>query len=202
MNEFIAVAMITILAVISPGADFAIVTRNSYLHGRKIGLFTAFGIALGVLVHVTYTLVALTFVVSYTPVLIHFIKYLGAGYLIYLAYKTFTQTPISDISKATKITSYAAFKNGFLTNALNPKTMLFVLSTFTQITSSKTSLFILLNYGLFMSFAHFFWFSIVAVFFSNPSLRDKMLQHQVRINQIIGIILFVLASALIFNSSI
>jgi threonine/homoserine/homoserine lactone efflux protein len=54
MAEFIAVILITILAVVSPGADFAIVTKNSYLYGRKIGVFTSLGISLGVLVHVTY----------------------------------------------------------------------------------------------------------------------------------------------------
>ena len=52
MTEFLAVIMITILAVISPGADFAIVTKNSYLYGRSIGVLTSIGIALGVLVHV------------------------------------------------------------------------------------------------------------------------------------------------------
>lgn len=67
MAEFIAVILITILAVISPGADFAIVTKNSYLYGRKIGVFTSLGISLGVLVHVTYTLVAVAFVMTYTP---------------------------------------------------------------------------------------------------------------------------------------
>ena len=41
MAEFIAVILITILAVVSPGADFAIVTKNSYLYGRKIGVFTS-----------------------------------------------------------------------------------------------------------------------------------------------------------------
>ena len=58
MTEFLAVIMITILAVISPGADFAIVTKNSYLYGRSIGVLTSIGIALGVLVHVAYTLLA------------------------------------------------------------------------------------------------------------------------------------------------
>ena len=55
MEELIAVIAITILAVISPGADFAIVTKNSYLYGRKTGICTAWGISLGVLVHVAYT---------------------------------------------------------------------------------------------------------------------------------------------------
>ena len=49
MTELYTVIAITILAVISPGADFAIVTKNSYLYGRSIGILTSIGIALGVL---------------------------------------------------------------------------------------------------------------------------------------------------------
>lgn len=52
MNEIIAVATITILAVISPGPDFAMVTRSSYTYGVKTGLICALGIAIGVQVHV------------------------------------------------------------------------------------------------------------------------------------------------------
>ncbi|MBV8635229.1 MAG: LysE family translocator, partial [Burkholderiaceae bacterium] len=48
MAELFAVAVITILAVISPGADFAMVTRNSLLYGRRAGVLCALGIALGV----------------------------------------------------------------------------------------------------------------------------------------------------------
>ncbi len=57
----ITVILITCLAVISPGADFAIVTRNSYLYGRQIGLSTALGIAGGVWIHVAYSLLGLGF---------------------------------------------------------------------------------------------------------------------------------------------
>ena len=56
MTELLAVALITILAVISPGADFAMVTRNSLMLSRRSGVLTALGIGLGVTVHVSYTL--------------------------------------------------------------------------------------------------------------------------------------------------
>ena len=48
MQELFAVAAITLLAVVSPGGDFAMVTRNSYLYGRRAGIFTAIGIAAAV----------------------------------------------------------------------------------------------------------------------------------------------------------
>lgn len=147
MAEFIAVILITILAVVSPGADFAIVTKNSYLYGRKIGVFTSLGISLGVLVHVTYTLVAVAFVMTYTPQILNIVKYIGALYLIYIGYKTFTQKPVLDTAALTSLGTLQAIKYGFFTNALNPKTTLFVISTYTQIVSLTTPKSILLVYG-------------------------------------------------------
>lgn len=84
MPELIAVAVITILAVISPGADFAMVTRNSYLHGRRAGLLAAAGIALGVQVHVLYTMLGVGLLIARSPALFLALKLLGAAYLIHV----------------------------------------------------------------------------------------------------------------------
>ena len=166
MTELLAVITITILAVISPGADFAIVTKNSYLYGRAIGLLTALGIALGVLVHVAYTLVAVSMVLKLAPNFLTVIKYLGAFYLVYIGYKTFMQSPIAEVSTSVTISAKQALTYGFFTNALNPKTTLFVISTYTQIVSITTPNAVLIGYGLFMSIAHGIWFALVALLFS------------------------------------
>lgn len=200
MTELIAVIFITILAVISPGADFVVVTKNSYIYGRKTGIHTSVGIALGVLVHVCYTILALTFVIAYTPCILNIVKYIGAIYLIYLGFKTFNQKPITETTLTTLIKPLIALKNGFLTNALNPKTMLFVISTYTQIVNLMTSKTILFGYGLFMSFAHFFWFGSMAILFSSVVLRQKMLKKQIVINRVIGAILCSLGIALSFTN--
>ena len=192
MAEFLAVVLITILAVISPGADFAIVTKNSYLYGRQIGILTALGIALGVLVHVSYTLVGVAVVLKFAPNLLTFIKYLGAFYLIYIGYKTFTQLPVADTNRSNPISKRQALQYGFFTNALNPKTTLFVVSTYTQIISNLTPKAVLIGYGLFMSLAHFVWFAMVVMVFSQQQLRQKMLQRQVVINRVIGLVLAML----------
>lgn len=192
MAEFLAVVLITILAVISPGADFAIVTKNSYLYGRQIGILTALGIALGVLVHVSYTLVGVAVVLKFAPNLLTFIKYLGAFYLIYIGYKTFTQLPVADTNRSNPLSKRQALQYGFFTNALNPKTTLFVVSTYTQIISNLTPKAVLIGYGLFMSLAHFVWFAMVVMVFSQQQLRQKMLQRQVVINRVIGLVLAML----------
>ncbi|MDO5651765.1 MAG: LysE family transporter [Moraxella sp.] len=197
MIEFLAVALITILAVISPGADFAIITKNSYLYGRTTGILTAIGIACGVLVHVAYTLVALAIVMAYIPNFLGIVKYVGAAYLMYIGYATFVQSPIIDTHATAVISKRRAFVYGLLTNALNPKTTLFVISTYTQIVSTTTPTYILVGYGVFMSLAHLLWFVLMAFFFSHQHLRSKMLNQQVMINKVIGSILVMLGGLLI-----
>ncbi|MCV2441611.1 LysE family translocator [Acinetobacter bereziniae] len=199
MNEMIAVILITCLAVISPGADFAIVTRNSYLYGRQIGLSTALGIAGGVWIHVAYSLLGLGFLKNHMPYLLQTIQYIGAGYLIYLGYKTFTQNKVQLNENGVGITAWQAFRHGFLTNSLNPKTTLFVVSLFAQlITTAGNSTLKLVSYGAFISISHFIWFALIALFCAHPTIRNKILDNEIIINRIIGVLLFILGCSLLF----
>ncbi|QBC43854.1 LysE family translocator [Iodobacter fluviatilis] len=200
MNEIFAVALITILAVISPGADFAMVTRNSYLYGRKAGLLAALGIALGVQIHVMYTMLGVGLIISQSPALFTVIKIAGAIYLIYIGYKTFTSKSKLDIdlSADAGLSPFSALRNGFLTNVLNPKTTLFVVSTYTQVVNPSTPLTQQIGYGLFMSLAHGVWFSLVALFFSHQTLRSAMINGQSVLNKIIGSALLGLGVSLAF----
>ncbi|MFC7420626.1 LysE family transporter [Iodobacter arcticus] len=200
MNEIFAVALITILAVISPGADFAMVTRNSYLYGRKAGLLAALGIALGVQIHVMYTMLGVGLIISQSPALFTVIKIAGAIYLIYIGYTTFTSKSKLDIdlSADSGLSPFSALKNGFLTNVLNPKTTLFVVSTYTQVVNPSTPLAQQIGYGLFMSLAHGIWFALVALFFSHKTLRSAMINGQSVLNKIIGSALLGLGVSLAF----
>lgn len=200
MNELIAVALFTVLAVISPGADFAMVTRSSYAFGRRAGLAAAMGIALGVQVHVLYTVLGIAVIISQSPALFLAMKVLGAGYLIYLGYKSLTNTTrISlDGTSASQLGVLAAFRSGLLTNALNPKTMLFVVSAYTQVVQPGSSLAVNFGYGAFMSLAHWLWFSLVAVFFSSVVLRRAMLERQRLVDRVIGVALIGLGLAVVF----
>ncbi|CRL59930.1 threonine efflux system [Proteus vulgaris] len=79
MSELIAVAMITVLAVISPGPDFAMVTKNSYSYGVRVGLITAIGIAIGVQIHVFYTVFGVSFIITESPTLFFYNEVIRSG---------------------------------------------------------------------------------------------------------------------------
>jgi RhtB (resistance to homoserine/threonine) family protein len=174
MIEALAVATITVLAVISPGADFAMVTRNSMVLSRRAGVLTATGIALGVLVHVAYSMAGIGLLISKSILLFNIIKFAGAAYLIYLGVallRSRKADPAERASPQAPLSDLAALKIGFLTNALNPKTTLFVVALFSQVISPGTSVAVQLGYGAFISLTHLVWFVLIACAFSSVAAQ-------------------------------
>jgi RhtB (resistance to homoserine/threonine) family protein len=203
VTEILAVAVITVLAVIAPGADFAMVVRNSYLHGRRTGFLAATGVAAGVLVHVTYTMLGVGLLIASSTFLFTVIKLVGAAYLVYIGVRTFrTRGEVEvDLETRSDLTPLRALRSGFLTNVLNPKTTLFVVSTFAQVVSPGTPVVQQVGYGLFMALAHLLWFGVVAVFFSHDRMRTLMLRGQKILNKVIGSVLAGLGVSLAFAPS-
>src|SRR3989344_3197595 len=152
LAPFIAIGIISLLAAMSPGPDFVVVTKNSLLGSRRTGLFTAVGVGFGILLHVAYSLLGIGFVISQSILLFSIIKYIGALYLLYLGYKLLRakKTVSSEIGvndSKVAISALGALREGFLTNALNPKATLFFLSIFTQVIGPETPLLLQATLG-------------------------------------------------------
>lgn len=191
-EALLSVAVIAVFMSISPGADFVMVTRNSIFYGRTAGLYASLGVSLAIWIHVAYSIAGLAIIISNSVVLFSIIKYLGAGYLIYIGWKTFHSSPSLDIAPELdkrKVTNYSAFKTGFITNSLNPKTTIFFLSIFTQVVNPDTPIFVQIIYGAIISLAHLIWFSSVAIFLSQPALLKKFKLYKNAIEKVVGSIL-------------
>ena len=188
MTELLAVVAITFFAVISPGPDFAMVSRNSLLLSRRTGVLTALGIAAGVCVHVAYTLLGVGLLIQQSLWLFNLIKLAGAAYLIFLGIKMLRAQPETgeELASQPALSSLGALRTGFLTNVLNPKTTIFIVSLFMQVVQPQTPLAVQLGYGAFIVLAHALWFSAVALFFSSASVRSRLLAVRHWIDQIFG----------------
>lgn len=191
MTELIVVVTITLLAVISPGPDFAMVTRNSLMLSRRAGVLTALGIGLGVTVHVSYTLLGVGLLIRQSLWLFNAVKLVGALYLIYLGAKMLMTKARDGQPDATvaPLSDFAALRTGFLTNALNPKTTVFIVSLFMQAVRPDTPLVVQIGYGAFIAAAHAGWFSLVAVCFSATAVRDRLLSLRHWIDRTFGCLL-------------
>ena len=205
LAEFITIATIHLLAVMSPGPDFAMISRNSLVYSRKTGVYSSIGLALGILIHVSYSLIGIGLIISKSIVLFSVIKLLGAAYLIYIGYKSLKAKPNktnpNNLEKASDIEKGKAIKMGFLTNALNPKVTLFFLSLFTQVINPETPLIVQILYGIEMSFMTFVWFSLVATILSYKTIKSKFSMFQHYFEKIFGVILIALGVKIALSNS-
>lgn len=196
MSTILTIVVVHLLAVVSPGPDFIVACRNSIVYSRKTGIYTAIGFALGIAVHVFYSLAGLALIISKSILLFNTIKYLGSFYLIYIGIKSFMakgdNLKLGENKKKEDISKLEAIKIGFLTNVLNPKATLFFLSLFTLVVSPETPMYILLTASFLMIFNTFLWFSLVSVFISQGRIKNLFQKYQSIFNKSLGSILIAL----------
>lgn len=175
-TEFLSLALIHLLAVVSPGPDFAIVVRQSILHGKRAGWLTSLGIGAALLLHVGYCILGIGFVVSRSILAFNIVKYLGAAYLIYIGIRALRARPGGAVPRSEGVADtpspLRSFSLGFVTNALNPKVTLFFLAVFSVTISASTPAPIQIGYGIYMAFASAVWFSCVTLFFTRAPVRE------------------------------
>lgn len=179
------------LALMSPGPDFVIAVKNSVIGSRKEGLFTALGFSLGVMIHMTYTLIGLATIIAKSVVLFSIIKYAGAAYLFYIGYKSirskgFDKITVNNLKGHKKISSKKALLTGFLTNILNPKATLFFLSVFSQFITIETPISVQVLYASTCVIMTGLWFSIVSILLTNKHIKNKFLSFSKVIDKLCG----------------
>ncbi|NGO78583.1 LysE family translocator [Streptomyces sp. YC504] len=127
-----------------PGADFAVVVRGA-LASRRAGLACAFGIAAGLLLHTVLAVAGVAAVLATLPTLFRALQLVGAAYVLYLGIQALNslRRPRSDSSGETVtspgLTAASALRQGFLTNALNPKASITFLSILPQFVPDQGS---------------------------------------------------------------
>jgi RhtB (resistance to homoserine/threonine) family protein len=196
-SEFLTVALVHMLAVASPGPDFAIVLRASVNSGRYAGVWTAIGVGCGILLHVSYCLLGIGLIVSQSIVLFNLLKWLAAAYLIYIGMRALRAKAADPLQLqqalgALPVTARAAFVRGFITNGLNPKATLFFLSLFTLVISPHTPLLVQAGYGLYLAVATALWFCALALLFSHGRVRNGFMRMGHWFDRLMGTVLVAL----------
>ncbi len=208
MEQFLLLASVNMVAVASPGPDFALVLKNTLSSGRKVGIATAFGIGMGILVHLSYTLLGIGFILSKSEGLYTAIKWAGAAYLLYLALVSFKsqKSPAEDVepieTQAIKNPSSKeirrGLRQGFIVNVLNPKATLFFVAIFTSVVSPNTPMTSLLLYAAWIFVYVIVWFSMVAWAFSGHRITHWYQQQGYLIDRLMGVFLLLLAVRMLF----
>jgi RhtB (resistance to homoserine/threonine) family protein len=182
LNDLLTFLLLSSFVVMSPGVDTALITKRTVSEGQASGYRMALGITTGSLVHTFAAAFGLSAILMQSALAFEIVKYVGAIYLIYLGVSSFmtrkkqeTEENLKDQIKP----GQSAFKQGLLSNVLNPKVAMFFLTFLPQfVTPGSSSIQQLLMMGVIYTFLSISWF-FVYVFFINY-LRSWLLSAKVQ----------------------
>lgn len=133
------------LLTVTPGVDTLLVMRNAGRGGLRDGCVTSVGICSGLFIHATLSALGISMLLVETAWAFTALKWAGAGYLIWLGLASLRQamrrapanggvpeTPDAVPSKEQPVSTAVAFREGLLSNVLNPKTALFYMALLPQ----------------------------------------------------------------------
>jgi threonine/homoserine/homoserine lactone efflux protein len=118
----------------TPGPDMLLIASRSITQGKGSGFATLAGIQAGTYCHALAAALGLSQLFLAVPLAYDIVRYVGAAYLLYLAWKAFRSngTALTPTAGLPRHPIGAVFRQGLLTNLLNPKMALFVLALFPQ----------------------------------------------------------------------
>ena len=124
-----------ILVNLLPGSDTMYILTRSIAQGKKAGIVSVLGISTGCVIHTMFAAFGLSAILMSSATAFHVIKYLGAGYLAYLGIRMLLErAPLFETSERglQRDDLLKIYRQGMLTNVLNPKVALFFLSFLPQ----------------------------------------------------------------------
>jgi len=186
--QVLAFALVAALMTVVPGADTFLVVRNSLRGGRRDGWATVSGICTGLFVHALLSAFGVSAVITHSATAFLALKVAGAGYLAWLGLQSLRRAvrgapaQPEDGVAAASVPALRSFREGLLTNLLNPKVIVFYLALLPQFLAPGDAV---LRKSMLLAAIHFvegiLWLGFVAwavdrsrTFFLRPALRRWM----------------------------
>ena len=181
MNLFLTIAMVHLVALLSPGPDFFFVSQTAVSRSRKQALFGVLGITLGITWWSALALLGLQLALHRLAWLQQVVAIAGGLYLMWMGLRmlrgAFTHAPaIHGQGTATPGGELATLRAGLLTNLANPKVVVYFGSVFSAFLGDRVDAATRWGlWGLIVA-ETFVWFALVAAFFALPAMRRVYLR--------------------------
>ncbi|KAA0806268.1 LysE family translocator [Bacillus sp. AY2-1] len=208
IENYLLFIIMSICLIILPGPDTAMATKNTLIAGKVGGVKTVFGTCIALLIHTLAAVIGLSALIVKSALLFSIFKYVGALYLIYIGIKALLAVrnkegvDTNDISLNNENKHTSCFRQGFLTNLLNPKIAVFFLTFLPQFLNPNHNTFIqLLVMGLTYLVLTAFWFAFYIFLIDNISAFMKKPKTQRYIQGLTGIVLIGFGVKLAFEKS-
>ncbi len=130
---YLAFIAATVILMVIPGPNVALIVANSVAHGTRFGLLTVAATSSAVVLHLALTVVGATAVLNFLAASFDWLRWLGVAYLVWLGVSAW-RAPVTDLArtKAQDRSARVIFARGFLVGLTNPKTLLFYGAFFPQ----------------------------------------------------------------------
>ena len=184
----------------TPGPDFILILKIALNDGKRAGAFASLGISIGLLIHCSIAMAGLALFLDTSTQLGKIIKLLGSIYLIYLAVNLWRSKKQNFLSKkdipensGSNRNDSLAFYQGFLTNILNPKVIVFISAILSGFISSESNINEKLIYGsIIVVQGGFFWF-LFSSLLQIKVIKALFVNHQRFFNSLFAILLVLVA---------
>ncbi|GGP56136.1 lysine transporter LysE [Shewanella algicola] len=207
-----SLAVIHIVALMSPGPDFAIVVKMATQQTRLTAVYCALGIAAAILVHTLLSLLGISVMIQQSPVAYIVVQLVGSGYLAWMGFGALTSAfkalklkrqpatvMTSPVDNVAQMSSVKGFKIGLYTNLLNPKALIFFITLFTVLITPQVSFTTKTAAAILLFSLSFIWFGLLALVLSKPRIQQKLLAANTIIDLLVGIIFIAVAVTITSN---
>ena len=202
LNTIVAVVVLQLLAVISPGPNFAIVSRLSIGQSKLAGLGAAFGISLGATLYAILSITGLSALLERVAWLTQTIQILGGLYLLYLGIKAW-RTPHTNSQPVIQISSkafLAGIKSGLLVSLSNPKAIAFFIGLYAVAIPPSTPTWAKISIILGGLTVEIAWYSFVGLILSLPAPRRFYTRFTTLVERSFGSLLCLLGIKLVWQN--
>ncbi|MCX2825141.1 LysE family translocator [Bacillus pseudomycoides] len=208
VENYLLFIIMSICLIILPGPDTAMATKNTLTSGKIGGVKTVFGTCIALLIHTLAAVIGLSAIIVKSALLFSIFKYVGAIYLVYLGIKALLSLKSKNSIDTNELPMKRAdensscFRQGFLTNLLNPKVAVFFLTFLPQFLNPNHNTFIqFLTMGLTYLVLTVIWFAFYIFLIDKISVFMKKPATQIYIQGLTGIVLIGFGIKLAFEKN-
>jgi threonine/homoserine/homoserine lactone efflux protein len=195
---FIWSSIAHLIALTSPGPDTAIIVRQVNMHGRRAGIYAAFGIGIGIYAHCLLAINGISLFIISNDLYKFLISLIGSIYIIYLGIMMIIPNVDSDNShKINRTSLYGSFISGLVTNIFNFKAFIFFVSLFSILIESIEGIYFYI-YPIYFSITSSLWFILLSYLLT--SSKSINIQGNKLINKLLAIILCIIGLFILIKS--
>lgn len=198
LSVLITISILHWVVLVTPGVNFLLLGQLAASGTRSSALAAALGITTVTLAWAVLAILGIGMVFQAHPALRQICQIAGGVYLCYVAWKIWRSKAAMLATQELQLGKWAAFRLGFMTNALNPKTALFFGSVFATALPAQPSLQIVLSAVLLVYLNALAWHVFLALAFSHARVQALYGRFQIQLNKIAASLVGAFGIKLIF----